>query len=177
MQDMAILTGGRFVAEELGLRLEGVTPNELGSAKRVVIDKDGTTIIGGAGSARGDRGALCGAAATDRGHDFDFDREKLKERLAKLAGGVAVIRVGAPTEAELKSRKEAFDDAISATRAATAEGIVPGAGLSLLRAIEAMEQEAALHRGRAHRACRSSGGPLRCRRGRSPRTRARTAAW
>jgi chaperonin GroEL len=144
MQDMAIMTGGRFYAEELGLRLDSLAPNDLGSAKRVVIDKDGTTIIGGAGAPEAIAGRCAELRRQIETTTSDFDREKLQERLAKLAGGVAVIRVGAPTEAELKSRKEAFDDAISATRAATAEGIVPGAGLSLLRAIEAVEQQAEL---------------------------------
>jgi chaperonin GroEL len=147
MQDMAILTGGRFYAEELGLRLDSLAPNDLGSAKRVVVDKDGTTIIGGAGSAEAIAGRCSELRRQIEATTSEYDREKLQERLAKLAGGVAVIRVGAPTEAELKSRKEAFDDAISSTRAATAEGIVPGAGLSLLRAIEAVEHEAELHTG------------------------------
>ena len=143
LEDIATLTGGRVVAPELGVRLENVTLETLGRAERVVVDHEHTTIIGGAG----DRKAIDGrcqelrtqiAAATS-----DYDREKLEERLAKLSGGVAVIRVGAPSEAEMKSRHEAFDDAIHATRAAIAEGIVPGAGLALLRAIPAVEAEAA----------------------------------
>jgi chaperonin GroEL len=142
MQDMAILTGGQFIAEELGLKLENVGIENLGKAKRVIVDKDNTTIIGGAGS----KAAIEGRAAEIRkliaDTTSDYDREKLQERLAKLTGGVAIIRVGAPSEAEMKSRKEAFDDAISATKAATDEGIVPGGGLALLRAIPAVEKEA-----------------------------------
>jgi chaperonin GroEL len=143
LDDIAILSGGRVVAPELGVKLENVALETLGRAERVVIDREHTTIIGG----KGDRAAIDGrcqelrtqvAAATS-----DYDREKLEERLAKLSGGVAVIRVGAPSEAEMKSRHEAFDDAIHATRAAMAEGIVPGAGLALLRAIGAVETEAA----------------------------------
>lgn len=143
LEDIAILTGGRVIAEELGIKIENITINDLGRAKRVVIDKDNTTIIGGAGEK---------AAIEARCNDLrkqitdatsEYDREKLQERLAKLTGGVAVIRVGAPSEAEMKSRKEAFEDAISATRAAMAEGIVPGGGLALLRTIDAVEREAA----------------------------------
>jgi chaperonin GroEL len=143
MQDMAILTGGKFVAEELGLRLENLTLEDLGQAKRVVLDKDNTTIIGGAGAAEAVDARCKELRRQVETTTSDYDREKLQERLAKLAGGIAVIRVGAPSEAELKSRKEAFEDAISATKAATAEGIVPGAGLALLRAIEPVEREAA----------------------------------
>jgi chaperonin GroEL len=142
MQDVAVLTNGQFIAEELGLKLENIGLDSLGRAKRIVVDKDNTTIIGGAG----DKKAIDGRAAEIRNliadTTSDYDREKLRERLAKLTGGVAVIRVGAPSEAELKSRKEAFDDAISATKAAMAEGIVPGGGLALLRAIPAVEREA-----------------------------------
>jgi chaperonin GroEL len=142
MQDVAVLTNGQFIAEELGLKLENIGLDSLGRAKRIVVDKDNTTIIGGAG----DKKAIDGRAAEIRkliaDTTSDYDREKLRERLAKLTGGVAVIRVGAPSEAELKSRKEAFDDAISATKAAMAEGIVPGGGLALLRAIPAVEREA-----------------------------------
>jgi chaperonin GroEL len=147
MQDIAILSGGQFLAEELGLKLENIGIQNLGKAKRVVVDKDNTTIIGGGGS----KEAIDGRAAEIRrliaDTTSDYDREKLQERLAKLTGGVAVIRVGAPSEAELKSRKEAFDDAISATKAATDEGIVPGGGLALLRAIPAVEKEAEKYAG------------------------------
>ena len=150
MQDMAILTAGQFIAEELGLKLENVGIENLGKAKRVIVDKDNTTIVGGAG----DKEAIKGRADEIRRliaeTTSDYDREKLQERLAKLTGGVAVIRVGAPSEAEMKSRKEAFDDAISSTKAAMAEGIVPGGGLALLRAIPAVETEAAKYTGDQH---------------------------
>jgi chaperonin GroEL len=143
LQDIAVLTGGAVVSEELGVRLENVLVKDLGRAKRVVVDKDSTTLIGGAGQ----RAAIDGRCAEIRREleqtTSDYDREKLQERLAKLSGGVAVIRVGAPSEAEMKSRREAFDDAIAATKAAIAEGIVPGGGLALVRAIPAVEQEEA----------------------------------
>lgn len=141
LEDIAILTGGRLIAEELGFKLENVTTGELGQAKRVVIDKDTTTIISGVG----DKAAIEGRCAELRRQiedaSSDYDKEKLRERLAKLAGGVAVIRVGAPSEAEMKNRKEAFEDAISATHAAGEEGVVPGGGLALLRAIPAVEEQ------------------------------------
>jgi chaperonin GroEL len=150
MQDIAILTGGQFIAEELGLKLENIGVESLGRAKRIIVDKDNTTIIGGGG----DKKAIDGRAAEIRkliaDTTSDYDREKLQERLAKLTGGVAVIRVGAPSEAEMKSKKEAFDDAISATKAAMAEGIVPGGGLALLKAIPAVEAEAAKYSGDLH---------------------------
>jgi len=143
LQDIAIITGGQLIAQELGIRLENVTFEHLGHAARVVVDREHTTIIGG----KGDKSAIDGRCQELRKQiadtTSDYDREKLEERLAKLSGGVAVIRVGAPAEAEMKSRHEAFDDAIHATRAAMAEGVVPGAGLALLRAIPAVEAEAA----------------------------------
>ena len=143
LQDIATLTGAKVISEELGLKLETVTINELGKAKRVVIDRENTTIIGGAGSKEAIEARCNEIRKQIQTTTSDYDREKLEERLAKLAGGVAVIRVGAASEAELKSRKEAFDDAISAAKAAVAEGIVPGGGLALLRTIAAVEQEAA----------------------------------
>jgi chaperonin GroEL len=147
LQDIAALTGGQFVSEELGLKLESIGVDQLGRAKRIVIDKDSTTIIGGGG----DRAQIDGRIEQIR-HEIDkttsdYDREKLQERLAKLSGGVAVIRVGAPSEAEMKARKEALDDAISATKAAVAEGIVPGGGLALLRCVDAVAQEEAKSEG------------------------------
>jgi len=142
LQDIAIVTGGQLIAQELGIRLENVTPEHLGRATRVVVDREHTTIIGG----KGDKHAIEGRCQELRKQiadtTSDYDREKLEERLAKLSGGVAVIRVGAPSEAEMKSLREAFDDAINATRAAIAEGVVPGAGLALLRTIPAVEAEA-----------------------------------
>ena len=143
LQDIAIVTGGQLIAPELGIKLENVSVEHLGRAARVVVGKDDTTIIGG----KGDRTAIEARCQELRKQitdtTSDYDREKLEERLAKLAGGVAVIRVGAPSEAEMKSRHDAFDDAIHATRAAIAEGVVPGAGLALLRAIQAVDAEAA----------------------------------
>jgi chaperonin GroEL len=143
MQDLGVLTGGQFIAEELGLKLESMTVNDLGKARRVVIDKDNTTVIGGGGQKEAIDGRCHEIRKQIENTTSDYDREKLEERLAKLAGGVAVIRVGAPSETEMKSRKEALEDAISATKAAMAEGIVPGGGLTLLRAIEAVEKEEA----------------------------------
>jgi chaperonin GroEL len=150
MQDIAILTGGQFIAEELGLKLENIGIESLGRAKRVVVDKDNTTIIGGGGSTDAIQGRAGEIRRLIAETTSDYDREKLQERLAKLTGGVALIRVGAPSEAEMKSRKEAFDDAISATKAAMAEGIVPGGALALLRAIPAVEKEAAKFTGDEH---------------------------
>jgi len=141
LQDMAVLTGGQVISEELGLKLEHVKIEELGRTKRVVVDKDNTTIISGAGDRKEIDGRIEQIRREIEKTTSDYDREKLQERLAKLAGGVAVIRVGAPSEAEMKSKKEAFDDAISATKAAVAEGIVPGGGLALLRCIDAVTQE------------------------------------
>jgi chaperonin GroEL len=141
LEDMAILTGGRVIAEELGRTLESVTLTDLGRAARIVVTKEHTTIVGGHGDPKAIAGRTEQLRAEIKRSTSDYDKEKLQERLAKLAGGVAVIRVGAATEAELKSRKEAFEDAISATKAALAEGIVPGCGLALLRAIPAVEEE------------------------------------
>jgi chaperonin GroEL len=143
LQDIAVLAGGQVISEELGLKLENVTIDQLGKAKRVVVDKDNTTIIGGAGNRKQIDGRTEQIRREIENTTSDYDREKLQERLAKLSGGVAVIRVGAPSEAEMKSKKEALDDAISATKAAVAEGIVPGGGLALLRCVEAVAQEEA----------------------------------
>ncbi|MFZ0837108.1 MAG: chaperonin GroEL [Xanthobacteraceae bacterium] len=143
LQDMAELTGAQVVAEELGLTLEHVTVEQLGRAKRVVVDKDNSTIIGGGGDKTRIQGRIEQIRREIEKTTSDYDREKLQERLAKLSGGVAVVRVGAPAEAEMKSKKEALDDAISATKAAVAEGIVPGGGLALLRSISALEAEEA----------------------------------
>ncbi|MGD0907974.1 MAG: chaperonin GroEL [Candidatus Acidiferrales bacterium] len=141
LQDIAVLTGGQVIAEELGLKLENLTLAELGQAKRVLLDKDKTTIIEGAGAKAAIQGRCAELRKQIEKTTSDYDKEKLQERLAKLSGGVAVIRVGAPSEAEMKNRKEAIEDAISATRAALAEGIVPGGGLSLLRLIGAIDSE------------------------------------
>ena len=141
LDDIAILSGGRVISEDLGIKLENVTLDDLGSAERVVIDKDTTTIIGGGGKP----GAVAQRCDEIRRQikdtTSDYDKDKLEERLAKLSGGVAVIRVGAVSEAGLKHLKEAFDDAINSTKDAAAEGIVPGGGTALLRTIEAVEAE------------------------------------
>jgi chaperonin GroEL len=150
LQDMAALIGGKVISEELGIKIENITTADLGQAKRVVIDKDNTTIIGGAGAKSAIEGRCNEIRKQIPDSTSDYDKEKLQDRLAKLTGGVAVIRVGAPSEAEMKSRKEAFEDAISATKAAMAEGIVPGGGLALLRAIDAVEIEAAKCEGDEH---------------------------
>ncbi|MEX0851861.1 MAG: chaperonin GroEL [Bauldia sp.] len=147
LQDMAVLTRGEVISEELGTKLENVAIEQLGKAERVVVDKDTTTIIGGAGDKKQIAGRVEQIRREIEKTTSDYDREKLEERLAKLAGGVAVIRVGAPAEAEMKSRKEAFDDAISATKAAVAEGIVPGGGLALLRCVAAVAEEEAKSEG------------------------------
>jgi len=143
LQDAAVLTGGQVIAEELGFKLENAKMERLGRAKRIVVDKDNCTIIGGGGDRK-----LIDARIEQLRREIDkatsdYDKEKLQERLAKLAGGVAVVRVGAPSESEMKSKKEALDDAISATKAAVAEGVVPGGGLALLRCVEAVTQEEA----------------------------------
>ncbi len=134
MEDIAILTGGEVITEELGLKLENTQLNQLGRARKVVITKDSTTMVDGAGDAEAIRGRINQIRAELDNTDSDFDREKLQERLAKLAGGVAVIKVGAATETELKETKHRVEDALSATRAALEEGIVPGGGVALLHA-------------------------------------------
>jgi len=138
LADMAVLTGGQLVSEELGLKLEDVQLAQLGRAKRVVSDKESTTIIGGAGERKAIDGRMAQIRREIDKATSDYDKEKLEERLAKLAGGVAVIRVGAPSESEMKAKKDALDDAISATKAAVAEGVVPGGGLALLRCVDAV---------------------------------------
>ena len=143
LEDMAVLTGGQLISEDLGIKLESVQLSQLGRAKRVVSDRDTTTIIGGLGDKAGIEGRARQIRAQIEKTTSDYDREKLEERLAKLSGGVAVVRVGAPSEAEMKTKKEALDDAINATKAAVAEGIVPGGGLALLRCTRAIAEEAA----------------------------------
>lgn len=141
LADLAILTGGRVVSSELGQKLESLKIEDLGSASRVIVDKDSTAVIGGGGDKRAIADRVERLRREIAEAKSDYDKEKLQERLAKLTGGVAVIRVGASSEAEAKSRKEAFEDAISATKAAVAEGVVPGGGLVLLRAIDAIRIE------------------------------------
>jgi chaperonin GroEL len=140
LEDLAVMTGGRLITEELGIKLENVQVTDLGSAKRVIVDKDTTTIVEGAGEAK----AIQGRVATIRNQieetTSDYDREKLQERLAKLAGGVAVIRVGAATETAMKEIKMRVEDALNATRAAAQEGIVPGGGVALMRAAKVLDK-------------------------------------
>jgi chaperonin GroEL len=138
LQDIAILTGGQTISEDLGIKLEHVKLDMLGKAKRVMIDKENTTIVNGAGKKKDIEGRIAQIKAEIEETTSDYDREKLQERLAKLAGGVAVIRVGGATEVEVKERKDRVDDAMHATRAAVEEGILPGGGVALLRSIKAL---------------------------------------
>jgi chaperonin GroEL len=138
LEDMAILTGGTVISEELGLKLESVTLKDLGRCKRVEVDKENTTLIGGAGEKKAIEGRIKSIRAQIEDTSSDYDKEKLQERLAKLAGGVALIRVGAATEIEMKEKKARVEDALHATRAAVEEGIVPGGGVALLRCREAV---------------------------------------
>jgi chaperonin GroEL len=139
MEDIAVLTGGRFITEDLGIKLESVKVADLGRAKRIVVDKENTTIIQGAGKSADIQGRVKLIRRQIEETSSDYDKEKLQERLAKLAGGVAVIHVGAATEAELKEKKDRVDDALHATRAAVEEGIVPGGGVALLRTVKAID--------------------------------------
>ena len=139
LEDIAILTGGKVIAEELGIKLENVTLQDLGRAKRIVVDKDNTTVIDGAGKKVDIEGRIKQIRAQIDETTSDYDREKLQERLAKLVGGVAVIRVGAATEVEMKEKKARVEDALHATRAAVEEGVVPGGGVALIRASAALE--------------------------------------
>jgi chaperonin GroEL len=139
LEDIAILTGGQMIAEDLGIKLENVTLNMLGKAKRVTIEKENTTIVSGAGKKSDIEGRVAQIKAQIEETTSDYDREKLQERLAKLAGGVAVIRVGGATEVEVKEKKDRVDDALHATRAAVEEGILPGGGVALLRALKALD--------------------------------------
>ena len=142
LQDIAILTGGQVVTEEVGLKLENVTLDLLGTARKVVITKDETTIVEGAGSESDIKGRINQIKTEIENTDSDYDREKLQERLAKLSGGVAVIKVGAATEVELKEKKHRIEDAVSTTKAAIEEGVVPGGGVALLRAQSAILEAA-----------------------------------
>jgi chaperonin GroEL len=139
LQDIAILTGATVISEEVGLKLEGVTVDMLGRARKVVVTKDDTTVVEGSGTKSDVEGRIKQIRREIENSDSDWDREKLQERLAKLAGGVAVIKVGAATEVELKEKKHRIEDAIQATRAAVEEGIVPGGGVALLRAQDAIK--------------------------------------
>ena len=145
LEDIAILTGGRLISEELGFKLENLTLKDLGQAKRVVIDKDNTTIVEGLGSKKDIQGRIATMRKQIEDTKSDYDREKLQERLAKLSGGVAVIKVGAATETEMKERKARIEDAMHATKAAVEEGIVPGGGVAYIRAQKALEKLKADH--------------------------------
>jgi chaperonin GroEL len=140
LEDIAILTGGQVISEDLGLKLENVTLNDLGTAKRINIDKDNTTIVDGGGNRKDLEGRVKQIRAQIDETTSDYDREKLQERLAKLVGGVAVIKVGAATETEMKEKKDRVEDALNATRAAVEEGIVPGGGVAFLRALKVLEK-------------------------------------
>jgi chaperonin GroEL len=140
LEDLAVLTGGKVISEDLGVKLENVKLEDLGRAKKVTIDKDSTTIIDGAGNADELQGRVKTLKVQIEGASSDYDREKLQERLAKLVGGVAVIKVGAATETELKEKKARVEDAMHATRAAVEEGIVPGGGVALIRAGRALDK-------------------------------------
>jgi chaperonin GroEL len=139
LEDIAILTGGTVISEDLGIKLENVTLDMLGKAKKAVVEKENTTIIDGAGKKQDIQGRVKQIKVQIEETTSDYDREKLQERLAKLAGGVAVIRVGGATEVEVKERKDRVDDALHATRAAVEEGILPGGGVALLRALKALD--------------------------------------
>ncbi len=140
LEDIAVLTGGKVISEEMGMKLENADLKDLGRAKRITVDKENTTIVEGAGDTKAIQGRIAQIKTQIEDTTSDYDREKLQERLAKLAGGVAVINVGAATEVELKEKKHRVEDALSATRAAVEEGIVPGGGITLLRAIKAVEK-------------------------------------
>jgi chaperonin GroEL len=139
LQDIAVLTGGEMISEDLGIKLENVTIDMLGRAKRVSITKDDTTIVDGAGKKKDIEGRIAQIKQQIEDTTSDYDKEKLQERLAKLAGGVAVIKVGGSTEVEVKEKKDRVDDALNATRAAVEEGIVPGGGVALLRALRVLD--------------------------------------
>jgi len=141
LEDIAILTGGEVITEEMGLKLENTQLSQLGRARRIVVGKDNTTIVDGSGEAAAIKGRISQIKSEIDNTDSDFDREKLQERLAKLSGGVAVVKVGAATETEMKEKKHRVEDALQATRAALEEGIVPGGGVALLQAAESVKFE------------------------------------
>jgi len=140
LEDIAILTGGRVISEEVGFKLENATTTDLGKAKRVTIDKDNTTIVEGAGKTEDIKGRIAQIKKQIEASTSDYDKEKLQERLAKLAGGVAVLSVGAATEVEMKEKKARVEDALHATRAAVEEGIIPGGGVAYIRTLSALEK-------------------------------------
>ena len=171
LEDIAILTGGEVITEEMGLKLENTQLSQLGRARKVVIDKDSTTIIDGAGDGEQIKARIKQIKAEVETTDSDFDREKLQERLAKLSGGVAVVKVGAATETEMKEKKHRVEDALQATRAALEEGIVPGGGVALMLAAKAIDVDGRRRRGhrRAHHQARARGAAPSARDERGPR--------
>ena len=177
LQDIAILTGGQVISEETGRKLETVTVADLGRAEKVVADKDNTTIVGGKGDEKEIKGRIEQIRVEIDKTTSDYDREKLQERLAKLSGGVAIIRVGAATETELKEKKHRVEDALSATRAAVEEGIVPGGGVALINAMSALDD---LQNGQRRRTDRCQYRPQSAWKSpcaRSPRMPVKTAPW
>ena len=178
LQDIAILTGGQVISEEVGLKLESTGIELLGQARKVVITKDETTIVEGAGDADQIAGRVNQIRAEIEKTDSDYDREKLQERLAKLAGGVAVIKVGAATEVELKERKHRIEDAVRNAKAAVEEGIVAGGGVALVQAADDGVREARARGRRGHRRATSCASPPRPRSSRSRSTPvSRAASW
>ena len=173
LEDIAILTGGEVITEEMGLKLENTQLSQLGRARRVVVAKDTTTIVDGAGDTDAIKGRINQIKAEVENTDSDFDREKLQERLAKLSGGVAVVKVGAATETEMKEKKHRVEDALQATRAALEEGIVPGGGVALLQAAEAIKLDGFAiddeRTGAPHRPALARGAPPSDRGERRPR--------
>ena len=178
LEDIAILTGGQVISEDLGIKLENVTLDMLGRAKRVSISKDDTTIVDGSGKKGDIQGRCSQIRAQAEETTSDYDREKLQERLAKLAGGVAVLKVGGATEIEVKERKDRVDDALNATRAAVEEGIVPGGGVALLRAKQAVDKLSERERRPSRSASRSCPARSKRRCARSRRTPvSRVRSW
>ena len=171
LEDIAILTNGKAITEDLGIKLENLTLEDLGRAKKITIDKDNTTIIEGAGTKKAIEGRVKQLRTQIEDTTSDYDREKLQERLAKLVGGVAVIKVGAATETEMKEKKARVEDAMHATKAAVEEGIVPGGGVALLRAAEGARRAEARRRTadrRQHRRARHRGAAALDRHQRRP---------
>lgn len=166
LDDIATLTGTRVISEDVGIKLENVTMNDLGTAKKITIDKDNTTIVDGGGSREDLEGRVKQIRTQIDDTTSDYDREKLQERLAKLIGGVAVINVGAATETEMKEKKARVEDALNATRAAVEEGIVPGGGIALIRAIKSLEKISL--KGEGQLGINPSTEPLRSLSGKSP---------
>ena len=174
LEDIAILTGGRAITEDLGIKLENIKLEDLGKAKKVTIDKDNTTIVEGAGAQSAIEGRVKQIRTQVEETTSDYDREKLQERLAKLVGGVAVIKVGAATETEMKEKKARVEDAMHATKAAVEEGIVPGGGVALIRAGKALDTPEARRRPEGRRRA-SSARRSKSRSAGSRPTRARKA--